>query len=674
MLPRFLGRKTDIRRLRLVLAALFLALALPTAFVLWQAYGQLRWEAFHLYRGQAEELTARIDDGIAAGLMAAEGRSFAEYTFLNISGDPGAKFLQRSPLSAFPVVQDLPGVLGYFQVDASGRFSSPLLPGEDSDVAAFGIGAGEYEARATLETSIQRVLQDNRLVESRETAGISENQALFDEISQSDRIASSPVEGSRATGERAQAAVAPQSERQYRKVQDLGLDDGLERKSEESLGEAEGQAVAEAPEQSASFASGRARRIEQSVLPESLPPGNLPADREQLAREVRITTFESEVDPFEFAMLGSGEFVLFRKVWREGERIVQGIVIDQEAFLTQAIASQLQAATLSGVADVAVSYGDDVLRQFDATNRSSGSSTDRRGSRELLYRSRLSSPFNSLELIFSVHELPAGPGARVLGWTSLLLAFVFAGGFLALYRLGLGQIRLARQQQDFVSSVSHELKTPLTSIRMYSEMLREGWADEDRRRQYYEFIHDESERLSRLIANVLQLASITRNQPRLELHPVAAGRLLDHFCSKISSQVSGAGFELVIEADEESRAATVEIDEDCMTQIVINLVDNALKFSRKAAVRKIEIGARMAANGQLRFSVRDFGPGIPKEQMKKIFRLFYRPESELTRETVGTGIGLAIVHQLTVAMGGRVDVLNREPGAEFGVTFSRCQA
>ena len=69
------------------------------------------------------------------------------------------------------------------------------------------------------------------------------------------------------------------------------------------------------------------------------------------------------------------------------------------------------------------------------------------------------------------------------------------------------------------------------------------------------------------------------------------------------------------------------------------------------------------------FSVRDYGPGVPKDQMKKIFRLFYRTESELTRETVGTGIGLAIVHQLTTAMDGKVDVVNKDPGAEFTITF-----
>ena len=74
-----------------------------------------------------------------------------------------------------------------------------------------------------------------------------------------------------------------------------------------------------------------------------------------------------------------------------------------------------------------------------------------------------------------------------------------------------GQLRLARQQQDFVSAVSHELKTPLTSIRMYGEMLKAGWADDAKKQTYYDYIHSESERLSRLIENVLQLARLTRS-------------------------------------------------------------------------------------------------------------------------------------------------------------------
>jgi signal transduction histidine kinase len=98
-------------------------------------------------------------------------------------------------------------------------------------------------------------------------------------------------------------------------------------------------------------------------------------------------------------------------------------------------------------------------------------------------------------------------------------------------------------------------------------------------------------------------------------------------------------------------------------------VDNAIKFSKDAVEKIVEVRSKSMADGDIVFSVRDYGPGVPQDQMKKIFELFYRSESELTRETVGTGIGLAIVYQLATAMGGSVDLVNVEPGAEFRVAF-----
>jgi len=673
MFPRLLGRHYDERRLRWLLAALFLALAVPTAAVLWQAYGQLKWEAYHQLRGQAEELTERIDASIAEGMAAAEERSFAEYSFLNISGDPDAGFVQRSPLSAYPVVQDLPGVIGYFQLDSEGRFSTPLLPDSESGASALGLNNGEFGEREALAGRMRRILAESPVVEGREADDKPPSQEFFDELAQEmtqgARLGNEAEPEFRQRSKEARAG-SPAGPNQYGKIEDLRLNDALQKKSESLEEEQLDRAVEfKQPSEAVAAPSPRSRRVEQSVLPETVVTERLSADADQLRQDVRITTFQSEVDPFEFAMLASGELVLFRKVWRDSERYVQGILIDQARFLDEAVVSPFRATTLSAMSDLLVGFGDDVIRVANAEGGRGYSGEVRAMEGELLYRSQLSSPLDAMALIYSVRRLPAGPGAPVLGWTTILLAAVFGGGFLAMYRLGVGQIRLARQQQDFVSSVSHELKTPLTSIRMYSEMLKEGWADDERRQQYYEFIHDESERLSRLISNVLQLASITRGEPTFELAPVTAGELLDRVRSKIASLAERAGFEVAIEAQAESRAAVVEVDEDCMMQILINLVDNALKFSRNAAVKRVEIGAQASSDGTVRFWVRDYGPGIPREQIRKIFRLFYRPQSELTRETVGTGIGLAIVHQLAQAMGGTVDVLNRDPGAEFGITF-----
>jgi signal transduction histidine kinase len=345
-------------------------------------------------------------------------------------------------------------------------------------------------------------------------------------------------------------------------------------------------------------------------------------------------------------------------------------LIEQQPFIQDLIETTFLETALSTMSDLLVAWRGDVLSAFSGRGaREYLSSADElRGT--LLYQTRLSAPLGDMELLLSVTRLPAGAASRLITWLAAILLLVLCGGFYLMYRLGAGQIELTRQQQDFVSAVSHELKTPLTSIRMYGEMLREGWASEEKKKIYYEYIFDESERLSRLIANVLQLARMTRNTPQVETKPLAVAGLMDGIRSSVSSQAERAGFELKLRCDNEAGQAVIEVDADGFAQIFINLVDNAIKFSAAAEQKSIDIGCQLLRDGHVQFSVRDYGPGVPGGQMKKIFRLFYRSENELTRETVGTGIGLALVNQLARAMGGQVDVVNCEPGAEFRVTIA----
>jgi len=670
MLPQPLIRGFNKKRLRNLLALFFVALAAPTVVLIWQAYGQLKFEALHQHRGIAEELTQRIDSQLKDMIRVADSRSFADYSFLVVSGDPNAKFVQRSPLSAYPVAASLPSVLGHFQVDSQGAFSTPLLPAAGTNVGDLGISNSEFAERQKLARELQAVLADNRLVQSPAIAGVRRA------VGKSAAAPASILEEGEKEKDKAdtlrdydQAVFDELSQRQNEsdRVGTFALDEPLDRISEDAEREIPQQQGLSGEIESS---PGRSKRREQIALPESVQP----AEEELIANlaapsSLRISTFESEIDPLEFSLLDSGHFVLYRKVWRDGERYIQGFVVDQAAFLQNTIGSQFAGTALSSMANLNVAYEGLVINGFSGRNvdRYSSSATEFDG--ELLYRSRLTAPLDSLELIFRINHLPAGAGAGVLGWVTLVLLLVFLGGFAAMYRVGLSQINLARQQQDFVASVSHELKTPLTSIRMYGEMLKEGWADEEKRQRYYEFIHDESERLSRLISNVLQLARISRNEPQFDMQPVAVAELMSNTESKISSQVERAGFELRFVQDESVNDAKISIDEDCFTQIIINLVDNAIKFSRDATEKVVEVRSKRVANDQVVFSVRDFGPGVPRDQMKKIFELFYRSESELTRETVGTGIGLAIVYQLTTAMGGSVDLVNVDPGAEFRVTW-----
>ena len=372
----------------------------------------------------------------------------------------------------------------------------------------------------------------------------------------------------------------------------------------------------------------------------------------------------------EFALLDSGHFVLFRRVWHNDERYIQGILFDQAAFIERLVAPAFRESSLSAMSRLIVAYRGAILQSFAADYGRDYRPVAARPGSELLYQARLVAPFGELELIYTLARLPVGAGGQVILWSALVLALVLVGGCFMLFRLGQRQLALARQQQDFVSAVSHELKTPLTSIRMYGEMLREGWADEGKRRSYYDFIFYEAERLTRLINNVLQLARLSRNDEGANLVPVRVGDALAELRPRLESQLEPSGFELSLDCDAGAAALSIRVDVDWLLQIFINLVDNAVKFSTAAEIRRVDITCRGLRDGSVLFAVRDYGPGIAPDQIKKIFRLFYRSENELTRETVGTGIGLALVRQLANAMHAEVDVVNAEPGAEFRIRFA----
>ena len=703
----------DRKTLRRWLALFFLALAIPTGILVYQAYSQLKWEAFHQYRVLAEELAARIDARIIALVNTEEARSFVDYAFLNVAGDPAANFLQRSPLSAWPHASPIPGLVGYFQVDTEGAFTTPLVPPAGTVASTYGIAAGELQQRLALQQQIEQILSRNRLVQDSKTGGVTGGEAATDtlpaETSRRDRQAGlaapslakdalqrhvledeavtvtvEPAERAeqqapgQAAFDRLNKAAAPREQEQKQqpasalgRVEDLQLD---YRYQSESADADQRTLASNAP------AVAKRARKERSALPEpadepgaALFEGAREADapeQSKLKSEIRIRTFESEIDPFEFSRLDSGHFVLFRKVWRDGQRYIQGALIEQQPFVQGLIETMFLDTALSNMSDLLVAYRGDVFSAFSgrAAREYLSSAESLRGT--LLYQTRLSAPLTDVELILSINRLPAGAGGRVISWLAAILMLVLCGGFFLMYRLGARQIDLTRQQQDFVSAVSHELKTPLTSIRMYGEMLREGWASEEKKSIYYDYIFDESERLSRLISNVLQLARMTRNKLQVDTKAVTVAELMDGIRSKVFSQIERAGFELNMRCEADAGQAIIQADPDWFIQIFINLVDNAIKFSDAAEQKVIDIGAQQLRDGGVQFSVRDYGPGVPGDQMKKIFKLFYRSESELTRETVGTGIGLALVHQLARAMGGQVDVVNREPGAEFRVNIT----
>ncbi|MBI2801586.1 MAG: HAMP domain-containing histidine kinase [Gammaproteobacteria bacterium] len=670
--------------LRRWMVAFIVALLVPTALLIYQAFDQLKWAAFHQSRTQAEELTGRIDAAVVKLIARENARAFTDYEFLAVSGDKAANFVQRSPLSQLPGADSIPGLIGYFQIDDLGALSSPLLPEAAAPVAAYGISTDELRQRQALVARMTEILATNRLARGGRAplldmaASIAGSAAI-----QVARDATPALQAKRdaepGLADRLieRGAVAPEQQRfdqlnsglnekkraaTLGRIEDLKLDNRFNARFEADAPAKD--AVEERRQQTKTLAKDSARK-EQNALPATSP---LPARSKQY--DVRIHTFESELDGFQFAQIDSGHAVLFRKVWREGRRYVQGAVFERAALLRGLLAEVFEASSLAQTTALIVGYRDEVLATYRGLAKPGYDPETRDFTGTVLYQSHLSAPFNELNLLFSITRLPVGTGAVVVAWAAGILLLVIATGGVVIYRFGAKQIDLTRQQQDFVSAVSHELRTPLTSIRLYGEMLREGWAPEEKKKTYYEFIHGESERLSRLISNVLQLARLTRNETPPTLKAMTLGELSDLMRSKLTTQLDRAGFALNF-ADTPELNTAILVDPDNFIQIVINLVDNALKFARDAEYKVIDIAWSHSDTTSV-LSVRDHGPGVARDQLKKIFKLFYRGANELTRETVGTGIGLALVQELMRAMGGGVEAQNRTPGTEFRLAFPVC--
>ncbi len=701
----------NARRLRLWLGLFFLALAIPAGVLVWQGFQQLKWETFHQHQLLAEELAGRIVRRLAGLIDAEEARSLGDYAFLVVTGDPNVNVLQRSSLALFPVKSPWPGLLGYFQVDAQGHLSTPLVPPADEDPGRLGIAPDELSQRLALEGRIRAILGENRLVPVRDLARVPAAPAPIPPPAEAGRGAKlSAMERDRAGGAPASARIAGEDRvlEEASAVRNLARKDeavvasqqAFDRLAEQEsslprkLGEAKGQVLGRVEDLKLDASLQNQNQMERSLLQDkrqlgkSAPPREARKERtlvpEQLAADqqakskaagaAQVRTFDSELEPFQLALLDSGQFVLYRNAWRDGRRLIQGALIEAQPFLKGLVEAEFRDDASAQTSDLAVAYRGNILATFQAqTYRDTlGPAESLQGS--LLHQTRLSAPLSHLELIFSVRRLPPGPGGAVLGWAAAALALALCGGFYLFFRLALRQIDLVRQQQDFVSAVSHELKTPLTSIRLFSELLRQGWVTDEKRREYYDYIFQESERLSRLIANVLQLARLTRHgqQPNLRLQSL--GEWMDDLRGKLQSQAEQAGFQLQWQCDPDALDQPLLADPDYLAQILINLVDNGLKFSAKAETRSLDLGCKRLQDGAMRISLRDYGPGVPPDQMKKIFRLFYRSETGLTRETTGTGIGLALVRHLAQAMGAKVEVVNRVPGAEFSLTFSAAES
>ena len=248
----------------------------------------------------------------------------------------------------------------------------------------------------------------------------------------------------------------------------------------------------------------------------------------------------------------------------------------------------------------------------------------------------------------------------------ILIAGILVFGLILTIRSFTREMELSRMKSDFVSTVSHEFKSPLTSIRQIAEMLHAGRVpSEERRQKYYDVLLEQSERLSLLTENVLSFAKMEEGKREFVFEQADIKALLMKIVSTIQDRVRHDGFE--IEAEIENFLPPIRADVSALTQAITNLIDNAVKYSGDS--KKVFVKAQVDEQ-HLVISVRDYGVGIKKEELNKIFDRFYRGGDELTRTVKGSGLGLTLVKQIVEAHKGSIQVDSElGKGSVFSMKF-----
>ncbi|MBW2665395.1 MAG: HAMP domain-containing histidine kinase [Deltaproteobacteria bacterium] len=620
-----------MRRIRSVFLLLALVLLVPMGLLVQRALESVALERRVSHRAVAERLVDEMERELSRFLRSEDERKIDDERFVSAGGGGDGV------------------VLGWFQVDSGGSFAQARTTGVvDAELEALVTRGLRFEKISSPPAAAQQAPGTTRefQVGKRE---LSEGLAVLSGI----------------PGEKKQ--VSP-----YDALQSLNK--GVRMRSERQVKRAASpeRLLARAPEPAADeFAMSlpateiAERRLQASAgaLLGSSVTKMADADSRSNARGIAVAEAEEiassepaiEVHPMEGRLIDGEHLLLYRRVERGDRSHRQGLVLALPALFSRLDAAVVGEGELAGFVD----------RDFFVEGAEPESD---RGADVYRYRHRFADPFAALNIRLDLAPLPDVGGADFVYAISLLLLVTGTLGLYAVYRMVAVTVRFAERRSNFVAAVTHELKTPLTAIRMYSEMLRDDMVeDDDKRRVYYATITAESERLSRLIDNVLEFSRLEQGTRETNLVVGAIGPVVDEAAAMLEPHAREVGFRIDVEVEE--GLPPVAFDRDAVVQVVFNLVENALKYARDAGDRVVTIRCARAGDGVL-LAVRDRGPGVPGNHVSQIFEPFYRGGDELTRTAKGTGIGLALVKGLADAMGAAVVGRNlADGGFEVALTF-----
>ena len=643
-----------MKKLKLLIVIFSLALCIPLAYFVLRTYRGLEQEEVATLSYFAETLFEEMERTLAVMVQKEEGRAIDEYNFqLSPAGrQQNAGESLSSPLSE---LSEKKYILGYFQNNPDGSFQTPLVENDQKISPARGKIVNELK-KANEIFNRKRVTVSDR-IQPRPAEIAAESKAV-----QKAGLADKYLDKSRSQASRQylgqkekrveqitinQAANLAKRENSQLMSSARVTGESFDSKDDRYRAQDRVAGKAMAPKKSSS----RRSIFEEAVS--DLQPASV-ADADEPA------SYQVEVAPLQAVFLTDDQIYIFRRIMINKQIYRQGFVLQANAFLSYLAQTYFLTQPMAKFSGLRLS----VIDQGRVTGTvESGTISN---NPEFILNRSFPSPFSFLKATLTCHQVPRSAGRSTLTIMLIVLAVIVLIGLFAIYQSTRTIVDLSERRSQFVSSVTHELKTPLTNIRMYIEMLEQGIAhNPEREQEYYRILDSEGARLSRLINNVLELSKLEQKQRHIDLQSGTFEDVITEVKAVMAERIKQEGFVLKVKP---GRIRPFKYDREVMIQVLINLIENSMKFGKRASSREIGIRTRQE-KGTVQIMVSDTGPGIPRHALKKVFDDFYRVENSLTRTTRGTGIGLALVKKFVRLMGGSVTAANNV-GPGLTITIS----
>ncbi|WP_372680917.1 sensor histidine kinase [Desulfosarcina sp.] len=631
-----------MKRLRIYMIIFSVLVTLPLVFVAWRTYGALDREVQAQVRFFAERLLDEIEAELAELVRREENRAVDEYGHNRVT----EKGTTPSPLSRLP---DQAFILGYFQSNPDGSFQTPLV--EDGQDPPVGLveRVNQLQAINAVFNQRKRIAQlpvPSPLRDQDPSAIAEDRQSGF-----ADRFLRSaePQKAKSVLGQE-RARVEEITAGQAMNLAQMESDRSASQGREDAVADMEtADAAPSADGIPLPPAAGPGRKIHQLPAVETLPA------KSETGR------FLVEVAPLQAVAIDDERVFIFRRIGVDGQIYRQGFVLGLRAFLEHLLAVHFDPQPIARYTRLTLNAAG-----LDASRQPSGAGAATAAGDWVAGRT-FPAPFGFLTAEMQAVSPPPSPSHQTLTLALAVLGAVLVAGMAAIYHSARTVLDLSERRSQFVSAVTHELKTPLTNIRMYVEMLDQGMAATPEREQaYLGILAAESARLSGLINNVLELSRLEKQTRRFNLKDGDLTDVLADVQAVMAERLAREDFDLHIHT---GRLPVFAYDRDVLVQVLINLMENSIKFGRHLPEKKIAIAAE-AADGWVKLAVSDAGPGIPRRSLKQVFDDFYRVDNDLTRTSGGTGLGLALVKKFVAAMGGRVTAENNDgPGCTITISL-----